>query len=146
MFPAILTRFFFSMSFAAPVHPMPLTVMMKMNPSTQTEQEKNDMIRAMSLGPKHRALNTVRYETDTLSKIVLSRIPANRRTSRFAESVGYDRHQWCFYERSDHFFGARVDGHAIVLGAVVLVWAVRRVWFGVGGAAGCDRVTRGTWC
>ena len=62
------------MSFAAPVHPMPLTVMMKMNPSTQTEQEKNDMIRAMSLGPKHRALNTVRYETDTLSKIVLSRM------------------------------------------------------------------------
>ena len=74
------------------------------------------------------------------------RQPENPRTNRFAKCVGYDRHQWCFHERRDHFFGARVDGHAIVLGAVVLVWVVRRVWFGVGGAAGSDRVTCGTWC
>ena len=74
------------------------------------------------------------------------RQPENPRTNRFAKCVGYDRHQWCFHERRDHFFGARVDGHAIVLGAVVLVWVVRRVWFGVGGAARSDRVTRGTWC
>ena len=62
------------MNMKMPVSNPPVHVLMKMNPHTQTTEEKNQMIEMMSLGKRHQALNTVRYNDEHMTSIRLSRI------------------------------------------------------------------------
>jgi hypothetical protein len=51
-----------------------LPILMKMNPALQTAEEKEEMLSVLSLGKRHQALNTIRYDTNDMNKIILSKI------------------------------------------------------------------------